>query len=91
MSSTKISLFLLTCSLMLSGCQLQPHAPTVDVLGSYFPAWIICVLLGLAATLVVRQILVGLKLAAHLVPAPLIYVCLVIVFTLLAWLAFFKN
>jgi len=39
----------------------------------------------------VRQILIGLKLADHLVPAPLIYVCLVIVFTLLAWLALFKN
>ncbi len=91
MSSAKISLFLLTPSLLLTGCQLPPHAPTVDVLGSYFPAWIICVLLGLAATLVARQILIGLKLAAHLVPAPLIYVCLVIVFTLLAWLAFFKN
>jgi hypothetical protein len=45
----------------------------------------------LTLTLVTRQILIGLKLTAHLVPAPLIYVCLVIVFTLLVWLALFKN
>lgn len=91
MQSSKIPSALLTCGLLLTGCQLQPHAPTVDVLGSYFPAWIICVLIGLVLTLVARQILLGLKLAAHLVPAPLIYVCLVIVFTLLSWLALFKN
>jgi hypothetical protein len=89
--SLKTPFFLLTGGLRLTGCQLQPHAPTVDVLGSYFPAWIICAVLGLALTLVARQILIGLKLAAHLVPAPLIYVCLVIVFTLAVWLALFQN
>lgn len=91
MQPLKTPILLLPCGLLLTGCQLQPHAPTVDVLGSYFPAWIVCVLLGLALTLVVRQILIGFKLAPHLVPAPLIYVCLVVVFTLAVWLAFFKN
>ena len=91
MQSLKIPFTALTCGLLLTGCQLQPHSPTVDVLGSYFPAWIVCVVLGLALTLVVRQILIGLKLADHLVPAPLIYVCMVIVFTLAVWLALFQN
>jgi hypothetical protein len=42
-------------------------------------------------TLVARQLLIGFKLRPHLPPAPVLYVCLLIVFTLAVWLAFFKN
>jgi hypothetical protein len=77
-------------SLLLAGCH-STHAPTVDVLGSYFPAWIICILSGLVLTVFTRQILLGLKVAGYLHPAPVIYLGLQISFTLLVWLIFFKN
>jgi len=83
--------FLLPACLLFTGCRTDAHAPTVDVLGSYFPAWIICILIGLAITLVVRLILIILKLNAHLRPAPLVYLCLTILFTLAIWLLFFQN
>jgi hypothetical protein len=77
--------------LMLSGCGVNDHSPTVDIVGSYFPAWIICIVLGLALTLITRQVLIGLKLNTHLRPAPLVYVSMLVFFTLTLWLAFFKN
>ena len=32
------------------------HSPTVDILGSYFPAWMVCILSGLALTLLAHWI-----------------------------------
>jgi hypothetical protein len=67
------------------------HSPSIDVLGSYFPAWMICIMTGLALTLIARQLLIALRLNAHLHPAPIIYASLVALFTMIAWLAFFQN
>lgn len=84
------NLVLVIAGLLLAGCH-STHSPTVDVLGSYFPAWIICIVTGLVLTLIARQFLIKFKLDEHLRPAPLIYVCLTICFTLVLWLIFFKN
>ena len=81
----------LPIALFLTGCAGNDHSPTVDILGSYFPAWIICLVLGLALTLITRQILAGLKLHTHLWPAPLVYISLLVTFTLALWLSFFRN
>jgi len=83
------SLFILA-GLLPAGCQ-HTHSPTVDILGSYFPAWIICIIIGLVMTVIARQVFIGFKLARHLRPAPAVYLCLMICFTLTVWLIFFKN
>jgi YtcA family len=77
--------------LLLTGCGADDHSPTIDIIGSYFPAWIICIVLGLALTLITRQVLIGLKLNTHLHPAPLVYVSMLVFFTLILWLALFQN
>jgi hypothetical protein len=82
---------MLALTLMMSGCGADDHSPTVDILGSYFPAWIICIVLGLALTLITRQVLIGFKLNTYLRPAPLVYISLLVFYTLLLWLAFFQN
>jgi hypothetical protein len=79
-----------TAGFLLTGCR-STHSPTVDVLGSYFPAWIICIVTGLVLTILTRQVLILLKLDKHIHPAPLVYLCLITSFTLLVWLMFFKN
>jgi hypothetical protein len=91
MQSLKSKFICLSAALLLTGCGADDHSPTVDILGSYFPAWIICIVLGLALTLITRQILIGLKLNTHLHPAPLVYISMLVFFTLLLWLAFFQN
>lgn len=91
MNFLRPSLALLPASLLLAGCRTDDHAPTVDIVGSYFPAWIICMVSGLLLTLIARQIFIGLKLNAHLRPIGLVYLCLMMVFTLAIWLLFFQN
>jgi hypothetical protein len=66
-------------------------SPTVDVLGSYFPAWMVCMLIGLGLTIIARLLLVAFKIDAQVRPAPLIYPCLMAIFTMAVWLAFYQN
>jgi hypothetical protein len=85
-------LVLLPEVLLLGGCRsMRDRSPTIDVVGSYFPAWLLCIVVGLALTLIARQLLVGFKLNGHLRPAVLVYPCMIILFTLAVWLVFFKN
>jgi hypothetical protein len=67
------------------------HSPTVDLLGSYFPAWMVCIISGLTLTLVAHWIIQVCNLKPYLGPAPLIYSCLMIVFTFATWILFYQN
>jgi hypothetical protein len=70
---------------------LSRHSPTVDILGSYFPAWMVCIICGLTLTLVAHWIVEALRLKSYLGPAPLIYSCLMIIFTFSTWILFYQN
>jgi hypothetical protein len=70
---------------------LSHHSLTVDVLGSYFPAWMVCILSGLTLTLIAHWIVQVRKLKSYLGPAPLIYSCLMIIFTFATWILFYQN
>ena len=67
----------------LVGCS---SAPTQNILGSYFPSWMICALVGIGATIVVRQFLVATGIDKAL-PAPLVvYLALTVAFAFATWL-----
>jgi hypothetical protein len=79
-------------SLALAGCGAgESHSPTVDVIGSYFPAWIVCMIAGIFITVIVRLLLVGLTVHRYILLKPIVYVCMTAFFTALVWLMFFKN
>jgi hypothetical protein len=83
---------LLVGVLGVMGCERAGYrSPTVDVLGSYFPAWMISILSGLILTLIARGLLVVLRLDTELRPAALVHLCLWVVLTLGAWIVLFKN
>jgi YtcA family len=67
------------------------HSLTVDILGSYFPAWMVCILSGLALTFIAHWIVQVGKLKPYMGPAPLIYSCLMIIFTFATWILFYQN
>lgn len=67
------------------------RSPTVDILGSYFPAWMICIVSGLTLTLVAHWIVQVCDLKPYLGPAPLIYPSVAIIFTFATWILFFQN
>jgi hypothetical protein len=68
---------------VLAGCSV---APSQNILGSYFPSWMLCALAGLGATVVARQLLVAAGLDKAL-PAPLVvYLALATAFAFASWL-----
>src|ERR1043166_1412673 len=67
------------------------HSLTVDILGSYFPAWMVCILSGLALTLIAHWIIQVRNLKSYIGPAALIYSCLMIIFTFATWILFYQN
>ena len=72
----------------LSACALQgcSRAPSRNILGSYFPSWMVCALLALVMTIVVRAVLARTGVDAEL-PAPLVtYMAIFAAFTFAVWL-----
>jgi hypothetical protein len=63
-------------------------APSFDILGSFFPAWLFCLVLGLLLTIASRCLLMRARVAIF-VPV-LTYPSLTALFTLSLWLAFFR-
>ena len=70
--------------LVTSGCS---QAPTFEIVGSIFPAWLICMAVGVLLTALTRWLLVrkGIQLLFPLLSYP----CLAAVFIFAMWLAFF--
>ncbi|MDR3460561.1 MAG: YtcA family lipoprotein [Verrucomicrobiae bacterium] len=79
---------LLSAIFLPGGCA---RGPTLDVFGSYFPAWMACLVIGLILTIMARLLLIGLGIDAHLWRKPVVYPCLAVFFTLAVWLVFFKG
>jgi hypothetical protein len=73
-------------AISLVGCQ---RAPSIDVLGSFFPAWLLCLVLGIALTTATRFLLLRLHLEQALTPPIVMYICLTALFTFGLWLLFF--
>jgi hypothetical protein len=68
----------------LAGCS---RAPYVDLLGSFFPAWLVCFVFAILFTLLIRLALLRLRL--QLAFPILVYPSLTALFTLVLWNAFF--
>ena len=86
-----IGLLLLIGALIFVVRPVSHRSPTIDILGSYFPAWMICIVSGLTLTLVSRWIVRAYHLEAYASPAPLIYTCLTIIYTFVTWIIFYQN
>src|SRR5690349_5848801 len=67
------------------------HSLTIDILGSYFPAWLVCMVSGLTLTLIAHWTIQVLKVKSYVGPAPLIYSCLTVIFTFVTWVLFYRN
>jgi hypothetical protein len=84
--------FLLVIGILIFVVRPVSHrSPTIDILGSYFPAWMICIVSGLTLTLVTRWVIRAYHLEPYASPAPLIYLCLTIIYTFVTWIVFYQN
>ena len=85
MTGTRKSLLLL--SMLLTGCA---RAPAIDIVGSFFPAWMVCLTAGVVLTFAIRFVLVRLRLESEVGPLALFYPSLVTLLTSLVWLVYFR-
>jgi hypothetical protein len=73
---------------VLSGCQLGPD---ITVVGSYFPSWMACLVLGVLGTILFWQLFTRTGLDPYLGPRLLVYPGLVIVIAVAIWLSVFRG
>jgi hypothetical protein len=72
---------------LCAGCD---RAPSVDIIGSFFPVWMICLTLAVVLSFVVRYLLVRYQLESEVGPVALFYPSVVVLFTCVLWLIFFR-
>ena len=73
--------------MLAAGCS---RAPTFNILGSFFPSWILCGIVGILLAVIVRVFFVRIKLEEQLTPLIVVYPCLAAFFTFTIWLLFFS-
>jgi len=76
---------LVLAAFFLTGCG---RAPSFDILGSFFPAWLACLGLGLVLTVAARWLLSRLHIVIAL--PVLTYPSLTALFSFALWLALFR-
>jgi hypothetical protein len=72
-------------ALVAPGCD-----PVFDVAGSFFPAWMLCLLVGCALAALLRLVFARIGVEPYLGPLPLVYGCLAALITMATWLVFFR-
>ena len=81
-ASPAISLFVA----FAAGCSRNPN---VDIIGSYFPGWMVALAIGLVLTLAAHYLLRRFGMDHAIGHPAIIYPSLVVLFTCLLWLCFF--
>jgi len=71
--------------LVAAGCD-----PILNVQGSFFPAWMASMVIGIALTVAASYFFVGVRVERDLGPTVIIYTSLGLVLNLLTWLVLYR-
>jgi hypothetical protein len=79
-----LRLGLILALVFLSGCT---RAPSFDIIGSFFPAWLLCLVIAVVISAVFGGLFRRLEIP---IPVPVLtYTCMTAFLTLALWLIFF--
>lgn len=73
--------------LSITGCS---YSPSFDILGSYFPSWMICCAAAAIVTFIAHRVFTKLNMTAELWPLPVVYTGLFSFVSCTLWLIFFR-
>jgi hypothetical protein len=73
----------------LGGC--GAGAPTLSLVGSYFPAWILCSLIGVSVGLAARVVLSATRLAETAAYPLVVCIAIGVIAGVAAWLIFYRG
>lgn len=79
-------LLAVTC-LLCAGCG---RAPAFDIIGSFFPAWIVCLTVAIVLASVLRVLLLRWQFEQEVGPVALFYPSVVVLLSCTLWLIFFR-
>jgi len=66
------------------------RAPSVDIVGSFFPAWMLCLIIAIILASILRLVLLRYQFESAIGPVALFYPSVVILCSCLLWLIFFS-
>lgn len=75
--------------LLVAGCSGCSRSPSIEFIGSFFPAWMFCILVGLFLTGLTRSALVRCGIEEKLGPLVVVYPSLAVALSCLLWLVFY--
>jgi YtcA family len=64
--------------------------PQINIIGSFFPSWMLCAAIGIIVTIVARALFVRAGIDPYVGPPALVYASLAIFVTLGLWVVFFR-
>jgi hypothetical protein len=71
----------------MAGCS---RAPSFSILGSFFPAWLVCIVIGIVLAAAANRVLIYFKLDQEIVGSIVVYPCIAAFFACIVWLTFFS-
>jgi Na+/glutamate symporter len=80
-----LSGLLLAC--VLAGCE---RAPTLSILGSFFPSWLVCLFAGIILAAVANRLFARFALDKEILWPVVVYPCLALFFACALWLVLFS-
>jgi hypothetical protein len=64
--------------------------PQINVIGSFFPSWMLCAAIGIVVAILARRLFVRVGVDPYVGPRALVYPSLAILVTLVLWVTFFR-
>jgi hypothetical protein len=64
--------------------------PQINIIGSFFPSWMLCAVIGIVVALLARRLFVRVGIDRYVGPPPLVYGGLAVLVTFSLWVAFFR-
>ncbi len=71
----------------LAGCR---HSPTFNILGSFFPSWLICLFAGIVFAAISNRFFVRFSLDKEILWPVVLYPCIALFSACALWLIFFS-
>ena len=64
--------------------------PQLNLIGSFFPSWMLCAAIGIVVALLGRRLFVRVGIDPFVLAPALVYPSLALLVTLVLWVAFFR-
>lgn len=71
----------------VAGCR---RAPTFNILGSFFPSWLVCLFVGIILSAIAYRVFARFALEKEILWPIVVYPCLALFFACTLWLIFFS-